>query len=679
MSTTGALQRSSVSQAGSIASMPSLPAGIRQAAKPGSPPPAESASSLRDRICDYFEPRTEDQADLRGPSPLAGAGDGAFKGLFAGGAQAIVGGAAGGFAGVKMGELTGSEKKALATGALTGAGMTMLAASLIPLLMGGSPSALALYLITMGVIGGLSGAASTAIEKLHDLHSIDRPERDVQERGACLDYLSMNIRRFDKSRESGPRGSSLEDGTKSDDGRLSSAVSSLSDAISRALGKNGVKIASILAGAVTGSLLAFPGGPPAMLVGSAVGAVNGFVGAGIAERASRSEAEKSTAGAGDNKKPVSGMAQSGVTSLITAAGGTLAGAAALSLLASNPALALTLGATALVGGIAGLSGTLAGSRGSSVKDGMSAGFMAGLIAQSFTGMGSSLTSIVAGIAAGLGAQSGSAKNRALRGALYGAGMGAALGAFGGPLGAAVTAALGAGIAAVAAAVGPRYGQGVRNLMEDIQKKLTGSAESLAERLIDLVGPRNANIIAGGLSGAFTFGLTGFVLSSMLGPAGFIVPAAVGAIAGALRAVKEFDRSAASMRDVSMIGRELEKFGPESRDMGKFIAGWIAAQSGLQAGVDELRRDEIVSSTMEKMAQSEDQVKVVRDSVAQLLAAGLKKSLDALPTEEEKKKFLDRAIRKDRARLTAEMSARFVVLMSQLEQARARGGEAGKAA
>ncbi|MHC9540030.1 MAG: hypothetical protein AB9903_10965 [Vulcanimicrobiota bacterium] len=48
-------------------------------------------------------------------------------------------------------------------------------------------------------------------------------------------------------------------------------------------------------------------------------------------------------------------------------------------------------------------------------------------------------------------------------------------------------------------------------------------------------------------------------------------------------------------------------------------------------------------------------------------AGLRKTIAALPTDEEKRKFLDRAIRKDKARLTAEMSARFVTMMSQIEQ------------
>lgn len=650
----------------------------RQGCEAVTSPKDENASSFRDKICDYFEPRSSTSADLPEPSSLMGVTDGAFKGLFTGGAQALVGGAAGGYAGVKMEELTGSNRKALATGALTGAGVTVLAAGLLPMILGGSPSALSLYLLTMGAIGGVSGLTSTVLEKLQSLHRSDRPERDVQERGACLDYLSMNLKRFDNKSSAASEDSASRAFTGSKNNEVSQSVSSLQKALESLLGKHGITIASIIAGAVTGSLLAIPGGPPAMLVGSAVGAVNGFIGARIARKTDElsGQADKDGTTIGNIEtcnKSGSGIKESGLATVITTAGGALAGAAALALLTSSPALALTLAATGLVGGLAGLSGTLAGSRKSVVRDGMSAGFMAGLITQSFTGTGSPLTSIMTGIAAGLGAQGDTTKDRALKGALYGAGIGAALGAFGGPLGAAVTAALGAGIASLAAVVGPKYGQGVKNLMEDIQKKLSRSAESLAEKLIDHAGPRRANMIAGGLSGAFTFGLTGFILSSMLGPVGFLIPAAAGAVVGAGKAVRQYDRNSASLKDIRTITEELARYGPAEKDMGEFIAGWLSAQGGADSvkgltGEEITRRnDELLKQTMEKMAQSESEIQLIRENLGEILFAGLQKTIDALPTDEEKRKFLDRAIRKDNARLTAEMSARFVTMMSQIEQ------------
>lgn len=543
---------------GIIVKTVSLPGGTRvtpdplsSANKPESPAPR---FKLLSKIKEYLQPRPTTTGDLPYSSPKQAAIMGGIQGAFTGGPSAGVGGLAAGYAGVRIGEETESVGKALLGSTVIGAGATLLAASLLAIISGGM--GIPIILATAGLIGAGGGTAGSLISKLQDKEFREtlagkEPDSAVstgttQARGTpsagtgqtpgqspspsrLRRFLQSKIREIFLPLQKLPEKSQMK--------QLKKLLTPLTRILGRvehklAESRVGQALASNLPPAVAGGLLGLglsllfsPIGPAMATLLGVAGGISGKV---IAHNVQNRD------GAGETVKKTLPLAATTSASV-----SALAAAASLPFLLSAPGLALPLAATALVGALSGLSGTLSGTAMGRVRDGGVGGFLLGIIPRLFLSA-NPMIPLVGGISGALGAGARTPKGRAFLGAVSGLLAGAASGVIGGPLMMGISAAVGALLGVGGALLGPKMQILERNLSEDLQGKLVEKLEPL----VDKAGKKGQIALAafaGGI-GMLPLSLTTGIL---FGPVGAALPVLFGAIstaAGIARYMKKVEEA-----------------------------------------------------------------------------------------------------------------------------------------
>jgi hypothetical protein len=548
-----------------------------------------------------------------------------------------------------MGEETGKVRHALLAGAVAGAGSTLLAASLIPAIMGG-PAGMAVYILAASLIGGTSGAVGTLIGALKGRKA------KAQDQPATLTppNLKAGLAPQDPSATLTPQPprsflGKVRDFATQGFEKVKSVTKSLVE-------KHGAKAASALAGAGIGAAL---GGPVGVGVGAIIGAVSGLAGTTLAEKMN------SLKGPAPFLSKLKGAATS---SILSTSGAALMGAVALAVGAANPALGLVLGSAATIGALTGVSGTLSGSKLSSIRDGGTGGFMAGMLTNAFTGLGGPLSPLTASIGSAVGARASTNKGKAVLGALAGAALGAATGAFGGPVAAAAGAAIGAGLSALGAVAGPKLHQGIRNLTEDMQKKLTSGTDKLSDKVMDVMGTKKGLITLGALAGAIGSAPMGIMTGLLLGPLGAVLPSVVGGILGGIR----YAKVAKNVEGIKNVRGTLERSGPTMENMRDFMCDEAfrrMEQSMTSKSKEDKERwlEGFRRNTLEELKKAQPQIDEIRTSLSSIIFKELKDDLSKIKDDTAKAKFLEERIGESRQGLTQLIVGELVSRMAQKQE------------
>jgi hypothetical protein len=614
------------------------------------------------KIADYFEPRSSTTGGTKESSALRAAVGGGIQGFFTGGPQAAAGGSIGGYAGLKMGEKTGSIRKALATSALAGAGSTVIAASLIAVIMAG-PAGIALLILATAATGAIAGSTGSAIEVLRHIRAKKMSEAAYDEKASEQPPEIDRLPCF--AQQTPDAGQGLLAHVKD---LAEKGCRKVKEAAGTMIARYGSKGAAGLTGALIGAGLGMLGGPLGIGLGALTGALSGFIGSETVTAANKNNSKLSFKRTFEN---------SGLGMILGASGAALLGAGACALATANPlGAALILSSAAIYGALTGVAGMLSGCKSSSMSDGSIWGFTGGMLTKSLLGLGGPLTPLTTAIGSAMGTRAQTNAGKALRGALAGGAVGALTGAFGGPVAMAVCAALGATISAAGAVLGTKLQQGIRNLTDDLMKKLKPFSEKTAGVLIEKLGTKRGLIADGIISGAIGYAPLGMMGAIFLGPLGAVMPSAVGAVLGGIKMAamsKEIDNSL-------LVRTILEKKGPTVEDMGMLMCSAAFPQiekSMASAPPQEKQRyfERYLASTVDDLKADVPQVQQTRNGVSALLYNDMKTDLKALKTPEEKIELLEERIAAVKPALTQMMVNHLIALL----QAQQSPEEAQKAA
>lgn len=221
-------------------------------------------NGIIDKIWSYTEPRSTTSSDLPHSKPSSGVMSGGISGYITGGPQIALGGAVGGYIGIKTGEAvikkTGSPElsfvSALSSAALSGGTASSLAYAGTELLLRGLTSASLqinpVFLAAAGLLGAFAGVSGTLMgSQIGDMKD-----------GGMVGYLAGGIL-------------SAVTGTSP----LLGLIGSISGAIPGVAETTGGKlVAAIVSGLITGGLSGIFAGPPAMAMNAVAGAVLGIIG-----------------------------------------------------------------------------------------------------------------------------------------------------------------------------------------------------------------------------------------------------------------------------------------------------------------------------------------------------------------------------------------------------------------
>lgn len=205
-------------------------------------------TTLARRLLSYGKPRPT-TGDSSLSSPEAGALVGGIEGYVGGGAVVAASGLLGGYAGVKVGEKTGSFLAGVATGGGVGAGIATLATAALSLALA-TPFAPIAYVASL-ILGGFAGASGAMAGSR--LSSI----RDSVYGGSLAGFVAAAATGNPALVLAGAAGGGIA---------------------GRAVKPKGRMLLSLLTGALTGAIAGLPGGPSLMGVSAVVGAISSLVG-----------------------------------------------------------------------------------------------------------------------------------------------------------------------------------------------------------------------------------------------------------------------------------------------------------------------------------------------------------------------------------------------------------------
>jgi len=651
--------------------------------------PAEEEKSWITKVADYFEPRPTTESRGGRSSAMSGAFGGGLQGYFVGGPQGAVGGVMGGYTGVKMGEKTGSMKKALLASTVAGVGGTLLAAAGIAALAAG-PAGIALYMLTAGAIGAGAGLAGNVIEALKQQltgKSISGEGEAPAQENAAPGSGEASI--------PGSPAAGISEETAAMEGDISSlatagtaegkrtflqkvkdlagrGIEKLTDTAKSLFEKFGTLAASGTAGALIGSGVALLGGPVGIGIAALAGALSGIAGAAVAKAANKA----------NWKLPkLKVLENAGLSTILGASTTAIIGAGAFALAASNPVgAALALGAAAVIGGLSGVAGTLGGSKSGKIRDGSYGGYLSGMLTKAFPGLGGPLMPLGASIGGASGAKMETLGKKIARAALVGGSVGALTGAFGGPVAMAINGALGAAFSVLGAFVGPKIQQGVRNLNEDVQKKLKPLSDRVADALISKLGPKYGLIANGALSGAIGYLPMSILGGALMGPAGAIAPPVIGAVTQGLNMAKV----SKDLENIKLLRVTLEKSGPGMEDMGTMMCATAFRQieKTMTDATPEQKQayfNQYLAGTMEELKGMAPQIAELRNGLSNMLYNEVKAELKTIKSEEEKKKLLEERISAARPVLTQMMVGGLIDMLQQQSVADPSGTQAAPTA
>jgi len=613
------------------------------------PPQDKETESLGKKILDYFEPRPTTAGDLEYSSPSRATMGGGIQGFFVGGPQGAAGGAIGGYIGTRIGEETHSLKNAIAASAVSGAGSMLLITSLLPFVIG-SPSTVGTFIASMGLLSGAAGAAGSLIGVLDNERHRDAIKESVhklfggegKEAAATADPQNLSL--LGKAGELAKK-----------------ALHAVAETLKPVTDRIPAKALAALAGAGIGAAAGALGGPVGIGIGALAGAASGFAGEALAENMN-SVKEQTT-----KKALLKGV---GLSSALTATAGAVAGAGAITAISGNPALGLALLGASLVGALSGTAGALSGSRLAKVRDGSSGGFLAGMLTNSFLGNAGalSLTPLAGSLGGAVGTKGKNTFWKAVLGALSGGAVGAATGVIGGPVSAAVGAAIGAGSGVVGALAGTKLQQGIRNLSEDIQKKVVSAADSVTGKLIDKLGPEKGVAVAGFLSGAIG-GLPLSVMGGLVfGPVGALLPVVATGVLGAGKLTGQINDAKA----MGMVQKEYREHGPNLEDLTNRMCD-MAYPNLLPQIKDlppEVQKQHLVAfaqSTYRELQNVQPLINRIEDALCGQLYKDLKKELKHQKTDEEKEKLLEKKLTDAKTQLSNIVISQVIAIMSASEQ------------
>ncbi|MGV8122746.1 MAG: hypothetical protein AB2L14_23540 [Candidatus Xenobiia bacterium LiM19] len=636
--------------------MDPLSIGTQKAPEAPAPlPPAlqsqdQDVKNLGKKILDYFEPRPATAGDLEYSSPSRAAMGGGIQGFFAGGPYGAAGGATGGYIGTRIGEEMHSLKHAIAASAVSGAGSMLLITSALPYIIG-SPSSVGTFIAAMGLLGGASGAAGSLIGVLENERHRDAIKEGVH-----------NLLSGDTDGKEAAAADSQDISLLRKAGNLAEkALHATAEALKPITDRIPGKVLAALTGAGIGAAAGALGGPMGIGIGAAAGAASGFSGAALAENMSSVKEQ------GTKKALMKGV---GLSSALTASAGALAGAGIIAAISGNPAMGLALLGASLVGALSGTAGALSGSRLAKIRDGSAGGFMAGMLTNSFLGNSGalSLTPLAGSVGGAVGVKGKNTFWKAVLGGLSGGAVGAATGIIGGPISAAIGAAIGAGSGIAGALAGTKLHQGIRNLSEDIQKKISSAADSVTGTLIDKLGPEKGVAVAGFLSGAIGSLPLAVMGGLVFGPAGILLPTVA---SGALGAGKLLNQ----VKDVSLMGmvqKQYKEHGPSLEDLTDCMCrmAYPRLMPQLQGMPEEEQKQQLIAfaqSTYRELQKVEPLINRIEGAVCGQLYKDLKKELKHHKTDEEKEKFLEEKISAGKPQLAGIVINQVIAIMSAAEQ------------
>lgn len=618
---------------------------------PVAPEIDEDSRSLGKKILDYFEPRSTTGADLQYSSPGRAAMGGGIQGFFVGGPTGAIGGAAGGYIGTRIGEEMHSMKSAIAASAVSGAGSILLATSLLPFVMG-NPSSVGTYIATLGLVGGAAGAAGSLTGVLEN----ERHREALKESVHRLFGKDDSLADESVSQEPSALGKAAN--------ITREAVHKIGQALKPLLDKIPAKVLAAAMGAGIGAATGVLGGPVGMAVRAATGAVTGFAGATLAEHMSSVKEQ------GTKKALVKGI---GLGTALTASAGAIIGAGAVAAISGNPGLSFALLGCGLIGALSGTAGALSGSRLASVRDGSTGGFITGMISNSFLGNKGALmlTPLAASVGGAVGAKGKNVAWKVILGALSGGAIGAGTAIIGGPISALVGAAIGGTSGVIGALAGTKLQQGIRNLTEDIQKKVTGAADSVTGKLMDKLGEDRGVAAAGFLSGA-----VGSIPLAIMGGLVFGLPGALvpPLLLGAFGAYKLHDQ----IHDVGAMGmvqKQFKEHGPSIEDLTDRMVSLAAPNlmEQLKGLPEEEQKQHLVAfgqGTYRELKKIEPLIDNIEGALSAQLYRELKKELKHRKTDEEKEKFLEQKFTTEKAALAHIVITQVIAIMSAREQSQA---------
>ncbi len=622
---------------------PSLPPSVSQQ--------DQDTRNLGKKILDYFEPRPTTLGDLEYSSPGRAAMGGGIQGFFVGGPYGAAGGATGGYLGTRIGEEMHSMKQAIAASAISGAGSTLLITSILPFIIG-NPSTIGTFIATMGLIGGSAGAAGSLIGVLEN----DKHREAIKE--GIHQLFGGEKEGKEAAEEAGPQSMSLLQKT----GELSrKALHAVAEALKPITDKIPGKVLAALAGAGIGAAAGALGGPVGIGIGAATGAASGLGGAALAENMSSVKEQ------GTGKALLKGV---GLSSALTATAGAVVGAGVITAISGNPALGLALLGASLIGGLSGTAGALSGSRLSKVRDGSSGGFLAGMLTNAFLGNSAALTltPLAGSLGGAVGAKGKNTFWKAVLGALSGGAVGAATGIIGGPISAAIGAAIGAGSGIAGALAGTKLQQGMRNLTQDIQKKISKAADSVTGKLIDKLGPEKGVAVSGFLSGAIGSLPLAVMGGLVFGPVGFLLPTLTTGALGATRLLSQVK----DVNAVGMVQKQYKEHGPSLEDLTNRMCDM--AYPNLMPQLKDLPEEEqkkhlvaFAQSTYRELQNIEPLINNIEGAMCGQLYKDMKKELKHHKTDEEKEKFLEEKISASKSQLANLVIGQVIAIMSAQEQ------------
>lgn len=217
------------------------------------------------------------------------------------------------------------------------------------------------------------------------------------------------------------------------------------------------------------------------------------------------------------------------------AGGTIASAslcAGIELISKNLPSAMSAvnplfaGAAALLGGLAGISGTLMGSQLGDIKDGGITGYSTAYLVSSMLGVRFPV-GLVGSISGGIPGVMETTGKKIATGLITGITTGAISGILGGPNMMAVNAAIGGAVGIIAPFAGPKMMQTMRNLTEDLSNFVSKISKPFVKKL-----GKTGNIALGTVAsaiGMLPLSLLGFIFA---GPYGLAIPPIIGGAMGA---------------------------------------------------------------------------------------------------------------------------------------------------
>ncbi len=553
----------------------------------------ESSSALQ-KIADYFEPRPETTGDMPYSSPKSAATGGALKGFFSLGIPGAVAGAGAGFAGVSVGEETGSMTKALLAGSTVGAGALLTSTAITSSLAGGAAGLASIGI--MAAAGAVAGATGTLIEKLQN----------------------SKIQKTDES------GKPVE---------LSKTKSIIK------------KMAPIAAGAATGAAMGAIGGPVTAIAGAVVGAIGGMTGSSFADKLSENATTKETA------------KMSLLTATLAAGGGAVAGAVAAIATSANPAAAgLALGSTALMGGLTGATATISGSSRAETRDGSFGGFTAGMLTTAFTGIGGPAVNLSASIGGAVGARMESKAKKIALSAATGAALGAVSGSFAGPAGIATGAVIGAGASVAGALAGPKIQQAIRNLTADVQKFIKPLTGKVSDFVLDKLGVEKGLTTVGALTGALGAIPLAVAGGALLGPIGAAATLVVSAVAGGVKfakIAKDITQSKNLDQKMQQLGPSTEDINNfmcanAFRQIEPQLAGMTDEQKAAFY-------QDLSTQSLAELNTKQKEIDALRKNISSAVYNELKKPLKDIKGKENKDKFISEQIEMAKDNLTAVMA------------------------